>query len=272
MQPEPGDKTITVTVADVTAGVRSVGIECGDVAMFHSSLSSMGNVIGGANTVIEGFLEAVGPTGTVAVPTLWWTGKEDLKDWDYENSRSYPGIITEVFRQRPDSIRSNNPTHSVSAIGARAAEMTADHGKWGLRPCIYGDAAFAVASPWEHLYQWNAAYCFVGVDLSVNTMGHYCQSCLMEWAITQAPEEKRAALDDRIHRWEKPGVWPHYGFERMATYLENQGLVRFGKIGSATIRAIRTHDMVHGIMDAVKSDSEKWLPEDCLAWWREAVG
>jgi len=54
--------------------------------------------------------------------------------------------ITEAFRQRTDSIRSDNPTHSVSAIGARAVELTADHGKWGLRPCMYRDEAFAAVT------------------------------------------------------------------------------------------------------------------------------
>ncbi|MCE5215438.1 AAC(3) family N-acetyltransferase, partial [bacterium] len=138
MRPEPGDKSLQVTADDVAAGLRSVGVSRGDLVMFHSSLSSMGHVCGGPNTVIEGFLQAVGPEGTVAVPTLWWNGTQDLADWDCATSPSYPGIITEVFRQRPDSLRSNNPTHSISAIGPRAAELTADHGKWGLRPCMYG--------------------------------------------------------------------------------------------------------------------------------------
>ena len=44
---------------------------------------------------------------------------------------------------------------------------------------MYGDTAFAEASPWERLYQWNAHYCFVGVDFTVNTMGHYCQCRLI---------------------------------------------------------------------------------------------
>jgi aminoglycoside 3-N-acetyltransferase len=105
MQPESGDKQISVTAEDVAAALHSVGIGAGDTVMFHSSLSSMGDVVGGPNTVIEGFLQAVGPEGTVACPSLWWTGKENVADFDVDTSPSYPGIITETFRQRPDSLR-----------------------------------------------------------------------------------------------------------------------------------------------------------------------
>lgn len=286
MQHDPGDKSIEVTAEDVAAGVRSVGARPGDVVMFHSSLSSMGAVVGGPDTVIEGFLQAVAPDGTVAVPTLWWNGKQDLADWDVNTSPSYPGLITEVLRQRPDSLRSNNPTHSVSAIGPRAAELTATHGQSGLRPCMYGDAAFAADSPWEKLYQWDALYCFVGVDFTVNTMGHYCQSRLVEWALQQAPPEKRAGLDQRISRMEdcleyyrqsQAGtptlkfMWPMFGFQRMGEHLADLGLVSFGKIGSATIRAIRAHVMVDTILETVKAAPEEWFPESFLVWWYAAL-
>jgi len=288
MDPERGDKSVQVTVEDVAVGVRSVGVGPGDLVMFHSSLSSMGHVIGGPNTVIEGFLQAVGPEGTVAVPTLWWNGSQDVADWDIETSPSYPGIITETFRQRPDSIRSNNPTHSVSAIGPRAAELTENHGEWGLRPCLFGDAAFSAASPWERLYQWDAHYCFLGVDFTVNTEGHYCQAVLVEWALAQAPEDRRAELDARISRWDAiveyyrqsnaglspkaDFLWPSFGFKQMGEYLADLGLVRFGRIGSATLRAIRCKTMVDTILQTLKSEPEKWFPESFLAWWNEALG
>ena len=58
MEPEPGDPSITVTRGDVTAGARAVGIVPGDTVMFHSSLSSMGAVEGGADAVIDGLLDA----------------------------------------------------------------------------------------------------------------------------------------------------------------------------------------------------------------------
>jgi aminoglycoside 3-N-acetyltransferase len=101
VEPEKGNPKIKVRREDVAQAARDVGIVPGDTVMFHSSLSSMGRVVGGANTVIDGFLEAVGPEGTVAVPTLWWHQTDPpmrMEDWDPDTSPSYPGLITETFR------------------------------------------------------------------------------------------------------------------------------------------------------------------------------
>jgi aminoglycoside 3-N-acetyltransferase len=281
-------RTAEVTIEDVAAGVRGVGVLPGDTVMFHSSLKSMGYVIGGPNAVIDGFLQAVGPDGTVAVPTLWWNGPQDLADWDRDTSPSYPGLITETFRQRPDSLRSNNPTHSVSAIGKRAEELTALHGEWGLRPCLFGDTAFAEASPWELLYHWNAHYCFLGIDFTYNTMGHYCQCRLLEWALEQAPPGKRAALDARLSRQDTVVRYyqaslagtgetvellqPDFSFQGMGIHLAGLGLVRSSTIGAATLLSIRAREMVDATIQTLKAEPERWFSDRFLAWWREAVG
>ena len=126
MDHEPGDPSVRVTREAIAAALREVGVRQGDTAMFHSSLSSMGTVEGGAEAVIDGFLDAVGPAGTVAVPTLSQWRKEREKRrvwdlWDIATTPTYCGLIPETFRQRPEAQRSNHYTHSVSAIGARAA-------------------------------------------------------------------------------------------------------------------------------------------------------
>ena len=287
MDPQRGDKQIRVTAATVAAGLREVGVTPGDTVMFHSSLSSMGEVVGGPNTVIEGFLQAVGPEGTVACPSLWWTGKENIADFDVHTSPSYPGIITETLRQRPDSFRSDNATHAVAAIGRRAAELTADHGAYGLRRCAFGDKAFAEASPWQRLYDWNAAYCFIGVDFTVNTMGHLCEVLFAEWALQQAPPEKRDALRARLWDFDmltkaypilgSPGapatLWARFPFQRMGERLAEMGLVRFGEIGSATLRCIRARDMVDTILGLLRSEPEEWFTVPAfLDWLHEATG
>jgi len=275
MEPESGDKRIEVSRADVTAAAQAVGIRPGDTVMFHSSLSSMGAVVGGPSAVIDGFLDAVGPTGTVAVPTLWYHHTDppmDLVDWDINHSPSYPGLITETFRQRPDSLRSNNPTHSVSAIGARAKELTRDHGRSGLRPCVFGDTAFASEGPWQRLYEWNAAYCFIGVDFTVNTMGHLCETLFVERALRRCAPSRRAKLEARVHRWQKPGVWPRHSFQAMGERLADMGLVRFGRIGSATLRCIRARVMVDSVLAILESEPEMWFSDDFRAWLAQARG
>ncbi len=266
---EQSNKSVEVHSSDVTQALHGVGVVRGDTVMFHSSLSSMGYVAGGADSVIEGFLDAVRAAGTVCVPTLWYRLTDppmDLSLWDRDSSPSWPGLITETFRQRADSLRSDNPTHSISAIGRRAAEMTATHGQSGLRPCRFGDKAFAADSPWERLYQWNAAYCFIGVDFTVNTMGHYIECRVMERALQQADAAIRDELEDELIRWEKPGVYASYSFQRMGERLAEMALVRFGTIGSATLRCIRTRDMVDNTIAVLDREPEQWFQDDFLRW------
>ena len=141
MQPEPGNPSVTVNAEDVCAGFRAVGVVAGDVVMYHGSLSSMGTVRDGGNTVTEGARLAVGPTGTVAMPTLWYHSADpplDPSDWDIDHSESHVGALPETFRRHPESLRSDHFSHSVSAIGARSAELVADHGTGGLRHTPWG--------------------------------------------------------------------------------------------------------------------------------------
>lgn len=277
MEREAGDKKVHVTHQDITNALHEVGVAEGDTAMFHSSLSSMGHVVGGADAVITGFLDAVGPTGTVAVPTLCnWTPEQQqlvFERWDPATTPSFVGAITEAFRKRPDAIRSDHATHSVAAIGVRAEELTANHGASGLREGPFGPKAFSAESPWERFRQWNVAYCFVGVTFRFNTMVHYVESLLVERAIRRAPQDKREYLESRIARWMQPGIWATIRIEDREVIegmLAEMGIVRYGLIGSATLRCARAKPMVDEWIRRVEADPERWLPDDYLEWLRKA--
>ncbi len=273
MKPEPGDKSAHVARKDVTSALRAVGVTSGDTVMFHSALSSMGTVIGGADTVIDGFLDAVAPNGTVAVPTLcnWNPGEQALvfSRWNPAATPSYVGQITEVFRKRASAIRSDHATHSVTAIGARAAELTADHGAYGQRIGPFGERAFAVSSPWERLVQWNAAYCFIGVTFRVNTMVHYVESIVVERALQRAAPEVRQRLEAEIEGWMKPGLWPTIRVdarELIERMLAEKGIVSYTKIGSATLRCARARPMVEHWLHIVETEPRRWVPEPFTRW------
>ena len=273
MEPETGDKRIKVTSSDVEAAARGVGIARGDAVMFHSSLSSMGTVVGGPDAVIDGFLAAVGPEGTVAVPTLccWEPDEQHLVfgRWDPATTPSYVGLLTETLRQRPGAFRSDHATHSVAALGARASELTATHGASGHRPGNFGGAAFARESPWQRLVDWNAAYCFIGVTFWVNTMVHYVEGVLAERALQRADPVTRQRLAGELPDWMRPGAFPQIRTEdreAIEGILAEKGLVRYGKIGSATLRCCRARPMVERWVAIAEADPERWLPADWMDW------
>jgi len=49
---------------------RDLGIKTGDCLLVHSSLSKIGYVNGGAETVIEALTAAIGPEGTLLMPSF----------------------------------------------------------------------------------------------------------------------------------------------------------------------------------------------------------
>lgn len=273
MQPEPGDPNVRVTRADIATAARETGLQEGDTLLFHSSLSSMGTVVGGPDAVIDGFLDALGPTGTLAVPTLcnWPPGEQELvfDRWDPATSPSYVGMITEHFRQRPDAVRSDNPTHSVAAIGAGAAELTADHGVSGQRLCPFGNGAFARSSPWQKLVDRNGWYGFIGVDFRIGTLVHFVECGLVEETLARAEAWRRERLANEVAQWLRDGVWPWIPVDtrpKLEPILAAQGRIRYGRIGSATFRMVRAWDFVSGMRDAALAEPEVWLGEGYRAW------
>ena len=256
--------------ADIEAALRQVGLGAGDVAMVHSSLSSMGHVVGGAETVIEAFLSVLDPSrGTLVLPTLCQAELGDrFETWDIDKSPSDVGLITEVGRLRPDSIRSDNPTHSVAAIGARAVEVTAGHATAHGRPSPWAPTAFGHGSPWEKLYEWNAHTLFLGVTMSVNTIGHFAQAKFVAECLDGAGE-RREQLEKQLHGWKREGAWPSFDFARAEEWLKQAGLMRYGRIGDALLRATRARDNVDRILHKLRTEPNV-LPPDFLNWLQQA--
>ena len=58
--------------SDILSALEKVGVRPGQVIMVHTSLGSIGYVCGGAQTMIEALIEAVGKDGTIMMPTQSW--------------------------------------------------------------------------------------------------------------------------------------------------------------------------------------------------------
>lgn len=145
--------------------LRALGIKEGDTLLVHSSLSALGYVEGGAQTVIEALLLAVGTNGTLLMPAH---SKPFSNTQPYifslQHTRTHVGIIPETFRTRSDTLRSIHPTHSVCAVGKHAKELTYRHEQdtTPVGPC----------SPYRLLPAYNAKILMLGCGLNPNTFMH----------------------------------------------------------------------------------------------------
>lgn len=112
--------------------LREMGIRKGDSIMVHIALSACGYIDGGADTVVNVLLEAVGPEGNLLMPafahqTFSKYYLESAPVFDRLNSPSKAGAVTEAFRRRPGVLRSFHPTDAVCAFGPLADYFTNSH-------------------------------------------------------------------------------------------------------------------------------------------------
>ena len=111
-----------------TLGVRSNHL------VVHASMSSLGEVDGGARAVCEALIDAVGDGGTVVMPaftyaeTLRPPGEAVVRGRTVAFHPELPvsrevGAVAEAFRHLPGVLRSSHPTHSFAAWGRQAREV-----------------------------------------------------------------------------------------------------------------------------------------------------
>ena len=89
-----------ITKDDISTALKDVGVHSGQTLMVHTSLSKIGYVCGGAQTVIEALIEAVSERGTIMMPTQSW------KNLDPED-----GVHDEVAVEDWQIIRDNWPAY-----------------------------------------------------------------------------------------------------------------------------------------------------------------
>jgi aminoglycoside 3-N-acetyltransferase len=229
----------SLTGADLVAAFTDLGVRAGQQLLVHSSLSSLGHVIGGAETVIEALLDVLGPTGTLLVPTL--TGHEGIGPdadviFDVASTPAWTGTIPETARRRPDAVRSLHPTHSVAAIGADAESLTQGH-EDTLSPCGPG-------SPYVRLAERpTGRILLLGVGHESNTTLHAVEELAgVGYHLQSKPTRAiiHAGGSELVRTF-----WPHaYGTPRRFPAIETLLLERAaqvnGRIGPSPAKLIRT--------------------------------
>lgn len=219
--------------------LENLGIPQDGTLLIHSSMKSIGEVEGRADTVLDVFMDYFKEEGLLVFPTLSYSLVNDKQPiFNVRETPSVVGILPQLFRQRPGVIRSLHPTHSVAAWGPEAATFTEGHERF--------DSPASSFSPWRRLISCKAKIMFLGADISHNTFLHgveewgHASNVLSETKqnlISIDYEGKEHLVPSRRH------VGAHSGFyDRMGPHFQKIGAVQEGTFGDA-------HCI---IMDAVK--------------------
>jgi aminoglycoside N3'-acetyltransferase len=110
--------------AALVGQLRGLGVREGGVMLVHTGFRAVRPVEGGPRGLIAALLEALGPSGTLVLPS--WTGDDDSPF----DPRSTPpaedlGILPAVFWPSEGVLRSHHP-FAFAARGPQAAALLAD--------------------------------------------------------------------------------------------------------------------------------------------------
>ena len=145
--------------------------------MVHVAMRQFRGFQGTPHDVVKVLLDTVGPQGTLLMPSMPFqsTAVDFVNSGivlDVRNTESKMGIVTELFRRRPETRRSLHPTHPILAQGAKAERMLADHLKVHT-PC-------GRHSPFDKLLQEDGQILLLGSGINTNTFYHYLEEVFEE--------------------------------------------------------------------------------------------
>jgi aminoglycoside 3-N-acetyltransferase len=230
-----------INAASLTRDLNALGVRTGDTVMMHSSLSALGPVEGGAETVVDALRAAIGSEGTVVVPafrdSVWGDpanfciteGCPCPQRLCSSRQPGFQGVIAEAVRNRPGSLRSCHRTHSWAALGPRAEQILGSH-RDSVTFC-------GPHSPFEEVLKLDGCILALGVQVNTVTYWHYYEELLrVPYLGHYWPREKHMnhCVPGRRIYYEFPGI--------MQDVCRTAGILNTGPVGKSTSGMMRARE------------------------------
>ena len=209
--------------------LRNAGFSGNETVMVHSSMKKIGEVNGGADTVLDVLCDFF-QDGIVALPSFTYSAVNLGNSFIYyeRTTPSCVGILPERFRFRPGGCRSLHPNHAVAAFGKYAEDFVKGH-----ETCI---SAFGADGPFGRLYRNDGKVLLLGVTLTRASIMH----AFIEWSniAIMCKEPLFFKSVDKNGREYNVKLYYHLGgqwdnFDRILDVLLADGAVRKIKFGDA---------------------------------------
>lgn len=218
----------------------------------QSSLSSLGLVEGGADTVIDAVVEVLGPEGTLMVPTFNYVLRDAVFDpW---NVHSETGAITNALRSRPEAIRSLHPTYSVAVLGKRAAEFTAGH--WKTQPV-------GIDSPIDRLAKAGGYVFLLGVKHDTDSTMHVGEAYAdvpyrgvpynPSWPRTAQVRTDSGEIVS-VDLYDEPGCSTGFGVIELP--LREKGCIQDFRIERAKCQFVQSQDVIDATVELLRKRTD----------------
>ncbi|RJQ25188.1 aminoglycoside N(3)-acetyltransferase [Candidatus Parcubacteria bacterium] len=221
--------------------LRKMGAVKGAHLMVHSSLSALGFVEGGANTVVQALIEAVGDKGSVIMPSFKSAIRSDKygykdcktcegKKFCTSSEEGTTGAIPEVLRLYPGALRSCHPTSSWVGFGAQSEKLLEGHRN---SPTQCGKD-----SPFFRLMELDGLILLIGVGVNGFTNMHSIEDVLNVPYLGYYDRGKRHApytISGRRIQYQYPLL--------MEAAFEEAGIIKKFKLGSGQVIVMKAREI-----------------------------
>lgn len=230
-----------MNIEEIVEQLRALGVREGSVLLVHTSFRAVRPVEGGPLGLIEALTRALGPRGTLVMPTM--TDGETVFDPRTTPSQDM-GIVAELFWRQPGVIRSTHPGGSFAARGLRAEAICAPQ---PLSPPHGPD------SPVGRVYDLGGQILLLGVGHSENTTLHMAEALAdVPYAVSHPCVVELNGVAQTVPIAETDHCCT--GFRKADAWLRGAGLQREGKVGSADARLMNARDLVAAVVPRLRED------------------
>lgn len=243
------------TRRSLAAQLRLLGVRPGSTVLVHAGMRPLGFVCGGPQALVLALRDALGPDGTIVVPTHtpdnsdpaqwrnppvpvdWWPLiRAEMPGFDPAVTPSrHMGVFAETVRCWPTALRSAHPHVSFAALGPTAERVVTGHGLTDM---------LGAGSPLARLYDLDADVLLLGVDHTVNTSLHLAEYRLPALVRERLGAAVRTADGGREWVWWQDVRLDASDFGALGGDLEATGAVRTGPVGAGTGRLVRQRTAV----------------------------
>jgi aminoglycoside 3-N-acetyltransferase len=230
-----------VAVVMLLPQLKALGVPAGGVLLVHSALSRVGC---SPHALIEALLAAVGPAGTLVMPSM--ADNDDVPFDRAHSSCRAVGVVADTFWRLPNVLRSDSP-HAFAAQGPLAARITKPH------PV---DIPHGLDSPPGRVYQLNGSVLLLGVGHDADTTIHVAENI----AGVRYRQPKYATVMEHGHaRRYDYGETDHccQRFSLLDDWLADRQ--RRGTVGQAEARLARSRDIVAAALARLRDNETVFL-------------
>ncbi len=251
-----------ITFADITNSFKEIGISSGDTLFIHSCLFSFGRPVGEctkegfANIFIEAILSVIGSEGTLIVPTFTLSFCK-TGFFDSIHSKSEVGLLSEVFRQRNNIVRSSHPIYSVAVMGKDK--------DYYLSACTTNCSG--VGSLFDLIHQKSTVkIMLLGLEVPATTQFHYVEEqAKVPYRhiknFTGTVDGKPAAVDVYVRNRQVVPT-PQIDQSKFRSFFEeHKHLLKKTTLGDGTVMVIEEKDMHQLLWKKMKEDPNYFLNE-----------